>query len=110
MAMRLRAVSTMGLPTTRAPCSPNAAVQSAAANFQSGKWLCTISKPGAIHSTAASTASASSVTGTGAFSLNTTSGSMRGWTNPWSAIFARPSWANCTECDQMCAHIGRSTP
>ena len=48
-------------PTTSAPCSPNAAVQSAAVNFQSGKWLCTISKPGATHSTQRGSSRASSV-------------------------------------------------
>ena len=61
MAARFASVTGSGAPTTSAPCSPHAAVQSGAVNFQSGKWLCTISKPGAIHSTQASTAIGSSV-------------------------------------------------
>ncbi len=109
LARRLSVITT-GVPTTSAPCRPTAAVQSAALNFQSGKWLCTISNPGAIHSTQASTANASSVTGTGALSLNTTSGSMRGCTNGRNGKVALPSRATCTEFAQVCAHIGCQTP
>ena len=45
-------------------------------------------------------------TGTGAHSLKTTSGSMRGCTRRASDCEARPEGAYCTVCAQACAHIG----
>ena len=52
-----------GAPITRAPWSPNAAVQSAAANRQPSKWHCTISNPAATHAVCSRTVRASSVAG-----------------------------------------------
>ena len=107
---RLVSVTGVVAPITSAPCSPQAAVQSAAPNFQSGKWLCTISKPGAIHSMHDSLADGSSDTGGGAYSLNTTSGSIRGCTKPLSGSVALPSAAKYTVWVHTCAHIGWYTP
>ena len=84
-AARLASVTATGAPTTSAPCSPNAAAQSARGEFPVREM--------ALHDLEArrdpfdrrqASPAGSSVSGTGAFSLNTTSGSIRGCTNAFS--------------------------
>ena len=85
-----RATGTRG-PTSNRACRPLSATVSAAVNFQSGMCDCTISKPGAIHSTQASRSSSEGRAGGVAFRPKTHSGSMRGWQVPASATSPSPS-------------------
>ena len=78
-------------PTSRRACRPLSATVSAALNFQSRQCDCTISKPGASHSTQASRSSRLARAGGAAFKPKTHSGSIRGWQVPASAISPSPS-------------------
>ena len=72
-----------GVPTTSRQCSAKSAADSADWNFQSARWQSTISKLGAYHSMASSTARRSSMpAGSADFSLKAISGSRRGCTLP----------------------------